>query len=197
MLKTALAVALLCAVSSCGMNPAFAKVRSAICVETGDVMRPTCGMGNAVPTASAKPPALALEARRSVRAERRELRTAALTVGVDRPRRTQPTAAQVETAMLGGRPNGCPSQYCGCGASLHLFGRIIPSLNLAANWLRFPRAAPAPGMAAARRGHVFVLEAHLGGDTWLVHDSNSGGHQTRLHARSIAGFAIVNPTGAV
>ena len=79
---------------------------------------------------------------------------------------------------------------------MHLFGRIIPYLNLAANWLRFPRAAPAPRMAAARYGHVMVLEEHISGDVWLVHDSNSGGHATRLHARSIAGYTIVDPHGA-
>ncbi len=96
---------------------------------------------------------------------------------------------------IGGRPNGCPRAFCGCGASLHLFGRIIPSLNLAANWLRFPRTAPAPKMAAVRRGHVFVLEQHIAGNVWLVHDSNSGGGRTHLHPRSIAGYAIVNPHG--
>jgi hypothetical protein len=95
--------------------------------------------------------------------------------------------------VLGGRPAGCPPRFCGCGASLHLFGRIIPALNRAANWLRFPRAAPAPKMAAARPGHVFVLERHIAGNVWLVHDSNSGGRKTRLHPRSIAGFTIVNP----
>jgi hypothetical protein len=98
--------------------------------------------------------------------------------------------------IIGGRPAGCPHAFCGCGASLHLFGRIIPTLNLAANWLRFPRAAPAPKMAAARPGHVFVLEQHIAGDIWLVYDANSGSHATRLHARSIAGYAIVNPKGA-
>ncbi|BEV44754.1 hypothetical protein [Afipia carboxidovorans] len=98
--------------------------------------------------------------------------------------------------VIGGRPAGCPHRFCGCGASLHLFGKIIPRLNLAANWLRFPRAAPAPNMAAARRGHVMVLKRHLHGSVWLVHDSNSGGGKTRLHARSIAGFVIVDPSGA-
>lgn len=101
------------------------------------------------------------------------------------------------TVILGGRPMGCPSRFCGCGASLHIFGRIIPSLNLAANWLRFPRTAPAPNMVAARRGHVFVLKSHIAGNTWLVHDSNSGGRRTRLHPRSIVGFAIVNPHGRI
>src|SRR5690242_11383198 len=54
--------------------------------------------------------------------------------------------------IVGGRPAGCPSAFCGCGAALRVFGRIVPELNLAANWLRFPRTSPAPGMVAARRG---------------------------------------------
>lgn len=95
--------------------------------------------------------------------------------------------------VVGGRPSGCPYRFCGCGASLHVFGRIIPALNLAANWLRFPRTAPAPKMVAARRGHVFVLERHVAGNMWIVFDANSGGHRTRIHPRSIAGYAIVNP----
>lgn len=105
-------------------------------------------------------------------------------------------ARHVAARVIGGRPAGCPSRFCGCGASLHLFGRIIPALNLAANWLRFPRAAPAPKMVAARRGHVFVLERHIAGNTWLVFDANSGGRRTRIHPRSIAGYSIVNPHGA-
>lgn len=105
------------------------------------------------------------------------------------------TVQKVATQVIGGRPSGCPHAFCGCGASLHIFGKIIPSLNLAANWLRFPRAAPAPGMVAARYGHVFVLEQHIGGNVWLAHDSNSGRGLTRLHARSIAGYTVVNPHG--
>jgi hypothetical protein len=100
-----------------------------------------------------------------------------------------------EARVIGSRPHGCPYRYCGCGASLHLFGRIIPALNLAANWLKFPRAMPAPRMAAARRGHVFVLEHHIRGNVWMVWDANSGGHRTRVHPRSIIGFRIVNPHG--
>nr|WP_245269904.1 hypothetical protein [Nitrobacter hamburgensis] len=96
-----------------------------------------------------------------------------------------------------GRSAGCPRRYCGCGASLYLFGKIIPSLNLAANWLRFPRTAPAPGMVAARRGHVFVLKRHIRGKVWLVHhDSNSGRGKARVHPRSIAGFQTVDPRGS-
>ena len=91
-------------------------------------------------------------------------------------------------------PNGCPSRaFCGCGAAVRVFGAPVRSLWLASNWLRFPRTAPAPGMVAARRGHVFVLEQHLGGNTWMVYDANSGRRQTRIHPRSIAGYAIVNP----
>jgi hypothetical protein len=95
--------------------------------------------------------------------------------------------------VVGGRPAGCPHAFCGCGASLRIFGRIIPMLNLAANWLRFPKSHPAPGMVAVRRHHVFVLEQHLGGNVWMAHDSNSGGHKTRIHARSISGYVVVNP----
>lgn len=98
--------------------------------------------------------------------------------------------------VIGGRPAGCPRAYCGCGASLYLFGKIIPRLNLARNWFGFPRAAPAPRMVAVRRHHVFVLERHVAGNVWIVHDSNSGRRLTRRHARSIAGYVIVNPQAA-
>ena len=98
--------------------------------------------------------------------------------------------------IVGGRPAGCPRTFCGCGASIRVFGRIVPGLNLASNWLRFPRTAPAPGMVAARRGHVFVLEQHVGGDVWMAYDANSGGHATRIHARSLRGYTVVNPRAA-
>lgn len=91
-------------------------------------------------------------------------------------------------------PSGCPRvSFCGCGAAVRVFGRPIRSLWLAANWYRFPHAQAAPGMAAVRRHHVFVLEAPIGGSVWQVYDANSGHHTTRIHARSIAGFTIVNP----
>ncbi|MEH2567463.1 hypothetical protein V1289_007090 [Bradyrhizobium sp. AZCC 2289] len=95
---------------------------------------------------------------------------------------------------VGGRPAGCPRSFCGCGAALRVFGRIVPELNLAAKGLRFPRTSPAPGMVAARRG--FVLEQHLGGDMWMAYDANSGGHATRVHALSLRGYAVVNPHAA-
>ena len=98
--------------------------------------------------------------------------------------------------IVGGRPAGCPHAFCGCEASLYRFGRIIPGLNLASNWRRFPRAAPAPGMAAVRSGHVMILEHQVAGNVWVAHDGNSGGHVTREHPVSIAGYTIVDPSGA-
>lgn len=96
--------------------------------------------------------------------------------------------------VTGGRPSGCPHAFCGCAASLYLFGRIIPELNLAANWVRkFSHTTPAPRMAAARSGHVFVLLEHKHDLVWKVYDGNSGGHLTRIHERSIAGYQIVDP----
>jgi hypothetical protein len=91
-------------------------------------------------------------------------------------------------------PASCPRvAYCGCGAAVRVFGHSVRELWLAANWFRFPRAAPAPGMAAVRAHHVFILEADLGGGNWLVFDANSGNHLTRIHARSLVGYTIVNP----
>lgn len=104
---------------------------------------------------------------------------------------------QQTSSILGGRPAGCPHRFCGCALSLRIFGTIKPHLNLAANWLRqFPRALPAPDMVAARRGHVFQLVRHIEGNTWLAWDANSGGGKIRLHARSIAGYTIVDPRGS-
>lgn len=52
-------------------------------------------------------------------------------------------------AMILPHPSGCPRRaFCGCGAAVEVFGRPIRSLWLAARWLDFPRAAPAPGMVA-------------------------------------------------
>jgi hypothetical protein len=109
------------------------------------------------------------------------------------PQGLQRVMAEGAGMVVGGRPAGCPRAFCGCGASLHIFGKIVPALNLAANWLRFPRAKPAPGMVAVRRHHVFVLVRHIRGPIWMAHDSNSGRHRTRIHPRSIAGFVIVDP----
>src|SRR5947209_11137846 len=103
---------------------------------------------------------------------------------------------QSQQRVVSGRPSGCPHAFCGCEASLFRFGRIIPQLNLASNWRRFPRVAPATGMAAVRSGHVMILQQHVGGDIWYVHDGNAGGHLTREHPISIAGYTIVDPSSA-
>ena len=100
------------------------------------------------------------------------------------------------TTVVGGRPAGCPHSFCGCEASRYLFGHVHTDLNLASNWMRkFPRASPAPGMAAVRSHHVFVLMSYVGGSNWLVHDGNSGHGLTREHVRSISGYTVVNPQG--
>jgi len=99
--------------------------------------------------------------------------------------------------VVGGRPAGCPSEFCGCEASLYVFGEIRRELNLASAWMRkFPRAQPAAGMAAVRNHHVMILMSHMDGKDWMVHDGNSGGRKTREHVRSIAGYVIVDPHGA-
>ena len=91
-------------------------------------------------------------------------------------------------------PAGCPARlFCGCGAAVEVFGTPRRDLWLAANWGKFPEAAPAPGNAAWRYGHVFVLKQQMENGEWLVADYNSGGHASRLHVRSIAGYHIVNP----
>lgn len=108
--------------------------------------------------------------------------------------RAQIADANGNGTILGSRPSGCPHRFCGCEASLYVFGSIKPELNLAANWVRkFPRTQAAPGMVAARSGHVFVLINQVSGNEWMVHDGNSGGGKTRQHVRSISGYAIVNP----
>lgn len=94
-------------------------------------------------------------------------------------------------------PSGCPRvAFCACGAAVEVFGRAIRSLWPAEAWFKFPRSYPAPGNVAVRRHHVFVLREHVEGLLWEVADYNSGHHLSRLHERSISGYAIVNPHGA-
>lgn len=104
---------------------------------------------------------------------------------------------RAEAIIVGGRPSGCPYRYCGCAVSLKVFGRMVDGLNLAANWKhRFPRAAPGPGMVAARNGHVFVIDSMIDTDTALAWDPNSGGGKTRIHPRPLRGYTVVDPTGS-
>ena len=113
----------------------------------------------------------------------------------DRAIRAQPIT-DANGSVVGDRPAGCPRAFCGCEASLYLFGRIRAELNRASNWARFfPRTSAAPGMVAVRNHHVMVLVlvSQVDGADWLVHDGNSGGGLTRRHVRSIRGYVIVNP----
>jgi hypothetical protein len=93
-------------------------------------------------------------------------------------------------------PSGCPwHSFCGCGVSVEIFGHPIRGLFLAANWFRFPRANPAPGMVAVRHGHVMAIRAVDANGNATVYDPNSGHHLTRIHQRSLAGYTIVDPNG--
>ena len=108
-----------------------------------------------------------------------------------------PAPSNGHPIVVGARPTGCPHAFCGCEASLYLFGQIHPDLNLASNWLKkFPRSSPGPGAVAVRNHHVFVLMSHVSGSEWLVHDGNSGRGLIREHVRSISGYAVVNPHAA-
>lgn len=98
--------------------------------------------------------------------------------------------------IVGGRPAGCPHAYCGCSASLYVFNRIIPELNLAANWRRFPPAGAGAGMAAWRYGHVFIIKTVNSDGTVVAYDGNSGHGLTRIHTISLRGYHVVNPHGA-
>jgi hypothetical protein len=60
--------------------------------------------------------------------------------------------------VIGGRPDGCPHRYCGCASAKYVgLANNDGRLNLARNWLAFPRAAPGPGMTVVRRGHVAII----------------------------------------
>lgn len=105
--------------------------------------------------------------------------------------------ATTAVAEIQPHPAGCPKRaFCACGAAVKVFGSPRRDLWLARAWYRFPRTSPASGMVAVRRHHVFVLLSQASGSTWLVWDANSGGRKTRVHHRSIAGWAIVNPHGS-
>jgi len=94
-------------------------------------------------------------------------------------------------------PPGCPARaFCGCGASIEVFGKSVRELWLARNWYRFPRTSPAPGMVAVRRHHVFVIREVRAPGLVLAYDANSGGRKTRIHLRRLAGYTVVNPRGS-
>src|SRR5690606_10962051 len=110
-------------------------------------------------------------------------------------------AAPAKQAIRGGHvtylphPSGCPRRsFCGCGASVRVFGKPVRNLCVARIWFRLPHARCAPSTVAARRSHVFVIDRCYGAGTVLASDFNSGGLKSRRHRRSLKGFAIVSPT---
>ena len=117
----------------------------------------------------------------------------AITAAEAKPRsayQQSPTIVDANGTVVGRRPIGCPRAFCGCEASLYLFGQVRTELNRASNWMRFPRSSPAPGTVAVRNHHVMVLVSQVDGSNWLVHDGNSGGGLTRDHVASIRGYTI-------
>lgn len=96
--------------------------------------------------------------------------------------------------VIGGRPDGCPRAFCGCGLAKYL-GLHDKRLNLAWNWARlFPPTHAHPGAAAVRHHHVMLLVAHVGGNVWTVRDYNGGRHLTWIHDRNISGYVFVEPS---
>src|ERR1700691_595017 len=61
-------------------------------------------------------------------------------------------------------PAGCPAHaFCGCGASIEVYGHSVRELWLASNWYKFPRSEPMPGAAMVRNHHVAILRQHIEG----------------------------------
>ncbi|MGD9921439.1 MAG: hypothetical protein AB7V13_08335 [Pseudorhodoplanes sp.] len=98
-------------------------------------------------------------------------------------------------AIIGDRPWGeafsaslgpRPAAWCGWEMR-RITGRLDPALNRALAWLRFPRAAPAPGRIVVwnwgrGRGHVGRIVRVTGRCTALVYSGNDGGRaRTREH----------------
>lgn len=97
--------------------------------------------------------------------------------------------------VIGGRPKGCPHAYCGCGASIYVFGENRRDLWPARAWYRFPHVSARVGAVAVRPHHVAVI---IGGSpgAWLLHDGNSGNGLTREHVRDLRGYTFVDPHGS-
>jgi hypothetical protein len=172
--------------------------KTPMCIETGDVLRPTCGYSKNF-----------LEGVRSIKVTMHRVKKEKHSKHVVQPMSQQQVswfqpvrdmytgighAAYTIAERIVAHPSGCPArQFCGCGASIEVFGHPVRGLYLAANWYKFPRAQPAPNTVAVRPHHVFVLKQHVEGTKWVVYDANSGKHLTRVHERSIAGYTIVKP----
>src|SRR5437763_16415265 len=60
----------------------------------------------------------------------------------------------------------------------------------------FPARCPRDGDGSGSIGPRHDFATACRGDIWYVHDGNSGGHVTREHPVSIAGYSIVAPSSA-
>lgn len=98
--------------------------------------------------------------------------------------------------MVARRPAGCPSQWCGCFASIVVTGKNDRTLWPARNWPRDKRfrrvSGPAPGVIAvyargAKGGHVGIVVSVVGPRTVLLLSGNDGG-AVRERERSTAGI---------
>ena len=115
-------------------------------------------------------------------------------INIPKGRKIEPSYGTTMEARIVDHPSGCPrSAFCGCGASVRIFGHPVRELYLAANWFRFAHAMPAPGMVAVRSHHVFVIEQVNGDGTVVAYDANSGGHATRIHTVSLSGYSVRDP----
>lgn len=109
---------------------------------------------------------------------------------------------EYDSGRIVNHPAGCPGRaFCGCGVCIRLGIPIATckklGLFLASNYIhKFPRTSMAAGMVAARSGHVMYIERLDANGNAVVYDPNSGGHATRVHTRSLAGYTIVNPHGS-
>ena len=86
------------------------------------------------------------------------------------------------------------SAFCGAGAHYALTGEVVNAGTwaIADYW---PAHYHGSTPVAHWSGHVAIIRQNYGDGTALMEDYNSGGHQSRLHQRSIAGYTIVNPYG--
>lgn len=92
-----------------------------------------------------------------------------------------------ESRVLGSRPAGCPSRWCGCYLAKHLGASNPRPLWLARNWAHYGRRAdgPAVGAIVVWRHHVGIIKGRSEDGQWVVHSGNDG-RAIRTRPRSVA-----------
>lgn len=109
-------------------------------------------------------------------------------------RTTTPPSKWGGSERIVAHPAGCPrTAFCGCGVSVWAFGESRRDLWPASAYYRFARDVAASGNVAIWNHHVAGIISVNGDGTATLYDPNSGGHQTRIHTRSLRGATIVNP----